>query len=150
MLCLFRYHFTYQLSEKSDVYSFGVVLLELITGQPPILKAPRHTSLIQWAHHSLATGNIENVVDANLQDQYDMNSIWKAADVALRCTSRHSHQRPTMTEVVLELKESLALETARKMSDFPSVGRNLKSGAAGISQTSVDTEIFPGIYPAAR
>ncbi|XP_042412973.1 putative leucine-rich repeat receptor-like protein kinase At2g19210 [Zingiber officinale] len=149
-----EYYLSYQLSEKSDVYSFGVVLLELITGQPPVIKAPHNTTLIQWVQQRLATGNIEDVVDANLGSQYDVNSIWKAADVALRCTSQTSHQRPSMAEVVLELKESLSLEAGPKAPTLnPDLsGKRLDTGTLGMSQTSAhdDIEYFPGISPAAR
>ncbi|KAG6493392.1 hypothetical protein ZIOFF_048375 [Zingiber officinale] len=149
-----KYYLSYQLSEKSDVYSFGVVLLELITGQPPVIKAPHNTTLIQWVQQRLATGNIEDVVDANLGSQYDVNSIWKAADVALRCTSQTSHQRPSMAEVVLELKESLSLEAGPKAPTLnPDLsGKRLDTGTLGMSQTSAhdDIEYFPGISPAAR
>jgi serine/threonine protein kinase len=39
VLCLlfFRYYHTGRLTESSDVYSFGVVLLEVATGELPIL-----------------------------------------------------------------------------------------------------------------
>lgn len=152
---MFRYYSSYQLSEKSDVYSFGVVLLELITGQLPVIKVPQSTTLIQWVQQRLATGNIEDVVDANLGSQYDVNSIWKAADVALRCTSPTAHQRPSMAEVVLELKESLSLEAGpRAPSLNPDLsGKSLDTAATlGMSQTSAhdDIEYFPGISPAAR
>ncbi|URE17724.1 receptor-like serine threonine-protein kinase [Musa troglodytarum] len=61
----------------------------------------------------LANGNIEDVVDSKLQGEYDLNSVWKVADIAFRCTSQAFHERPTMTDVVAELKESLALECPR-------------------------------------
>lgn len=151
---MFRYYLSYQLNEKSDVYSFGVVLLELITGQPPVIKVPHSITLIHWVQQQLATGNIEDVVDANLASQYDVNSIWKAADVALRCTSPTSHERPSMAEVVLELKESLLLETGPKAPSLnPDLrGKNLDTETLGMSQTSArdDMEYFPGISPAAR
>lgn len=103
-----RYYTSFQLSEKSDVYSFGVVLLEVVTGQPPIL--PESVHIVQWVRQRLAKGNIESVVDANMQGQYDLNSVWKVADLALKCTKQASSQRPTMADVVVQLKESLELE----------------------------------------
>uniref|UniRef100_A0A0E0A1U5 non-specific serine/threonine protein kinase n=1 Tax=Oryza glumipatula TaxID=40148 RepID=A0A0E0A1U5_9ORYZ len=100
-----------QVSEKIDVYSFGVVLLEVITGQPPIIKLPEPTTIIQWTRQRLARGNIEGVVDVNMpDDRYDINCIWKVADVALKCTAHAPGQRPTMTDVVTQLKECLELE----------------------------------------
>ena len=97
-----------QPTTKSDVYSFGVVLLELVAGRPAILRDPEPTSLIQWAR-----GNIEGVADPRMRGDHDVNSVWKAADVALKCTAQASAQRPTMTEVVAQLQECLELEEAR-------------------------------------
>ncbi|URE14857.1 receptor-like serine threonine-protein kinase [Musa troglodytarum] len=108
-----EYYISCQLSEKSDVYSFGVILLELITAEPPILIGRQNAHIVQWVRERLANGNIEDVVDSKLQGEYDVNSVWKVADIAFRCTSQASHQRPSMTNVVAELKESLALECPR-------------------------------------
>lgn len=99
-----------QLTVKSDVYSFGIVLLEVITGQTPILQCPDPTNIIQWARQRLARGNIEDVVDVRMQGEYDVNGVWKAADVALKCTVQAPTQRPTMTDVVMQLQECLELE----------------------------------------
>ncbi|CAL9768373.1 unnamed protein product [Musa acuminata subsp. burmannicoides] len=104
-----EYYIKNQLSQKSDVYSFGVVLLELITGQPPVLSDPESSHLVEWVRRKLAKGNIEEVVDAKLQQEYCLNSSWKVANIALECVAHSSVRRPTMTEVVLQLKESLAL-----------------------------------------
>jgi serine/threonine protein kinase len=107
---------TYQLTEKSDVYSFGVVLLQIVTGQSAIIQGSGSNSgsinIIQWVRQRLARGNIESVVDTRMQGEYDINSVWKAADVALKCTAQSAIQRPTMTEVVIQLKECLELEAA--------------------------------------
>ncbi|KAM0839454.1 hypothetical protein ACQ4PT_060304 [Festuca glaucescens] len=105
-----EYAVAMQLSVKSDVYSFGVVLLELITGQQPILQCPEPTNIIQWVRQRLAKGNIEEVVDACMSGNYDVNSVWKVADVALKCTAQDSTQRPTMTDVVAQLQECLQLD----------------------------------------
>ncbi|KAJ4771490.1 Leucine-rich repeat protein kinase family protein [Rhynchospora pubera] len=101
------YASTSQLTEKSDVYSFGVVLLEIITGKSPILQEDQH--LTQFVHQSLSKGKIESIVDPKMGDQYNINSIWKVADLALSCTN-HPAKRPDMTAVVKELKETLNLE----------------------------------------
>ncbi|KAM3332405.1 hypothetical protein ACQJBY_027920 [Aegilops geniculata] len=103
-----EYYTSFQLSEKSDVYSFGIVLLEVVTGQHPIL--PESVHIVQWARQRLAKGDIESVVDGNMQGRYDLNSVWKVADLALRCTEQAASQRPTMADVVVQLKESLELE----------------------------------------
>ncbi|CAL9122026.1 unnamed protein product [Musa textilis] len=100
-----------QLSEKSDVYSFGVVLLELITGQPPILIGSEKIHIVEWVYERLAKGNVEDVVDKSLQGEYDVNCAWKIAYVALNCAMQSSAKRPTMTEVVMQLKERLALQS---------------------------------------
>ncbi|XP_062231940.1 putative leucine-rich repeat receptor-like serine/threonine-protein kinase At2g19230 [Phragmites australis] len=102
-----------QLTEKSDVYSFGIVLLEVITGQPPILRCPEPTSIVQWVRQRLARGDIDDAVDARMRGGYDVNAVWKAADVALKCTAQAPAQRPTMTDVVAQLQECLGLEEGR-------------------------------------
>uniref|UniRef100_A0A804JLB7 Protein kinase domain-containing protein n=1 Tax=Musa acuminata subsp. malaccensis TaxID=214687 RepID=A0A804JLB7_MUSAM len=106
-----EYYVKNQLSEKSDVYSFGVVLLELITGQPPILIGSENIHIVEWVYERLAKGNVEDVVDKSLQGEYDVNCAWKIAYVALNCSMQSSTKRPTMTEVVMQLKERLALQS---------------------------------------
>ncbi|CAL9764343.1 unnamed protein product [Musa acuminata subsp. burmannicoides] len=106
-----EYYVKNQLSEKSDVYSFGVVLLELITGQPPILIGSEKIHIVEWVYERLAKGNVEDVVDKSLQGEYDVNCAWKIAYVALNCAMQSSTKRPTMTEVVMQLKEWLALQS---------------------------------------
>ncbi|VAH22185.1 unnamed protein product [Triticum turgidum subsp. durum] len=109
-----EYLTTFQLTNKSDVFSFGVVLLEIITGQPHILNDPEPTSIVQWVRQRLAHGNIETVVDVRIHNDHDVNSVWKATETALKCTAQLPEQRPTMTDVVLQLQECLKLEATRK------------------------------------
>ncbi|KAL5822633.1 hypothetical protein ACOSQ4_020533 [Xanthoceras sorbifolium] len=113
-----EYYISNRLTEKSDVYSFGVVLLELITGKPIILKSldnsnsNRHIS--QWVSSMLAKGDIKSTVDPRLKGGFDINSVWKAVEIAMACVSPTSNKRPTMNHVVMELNECLATEAARK------------------------------------
>ncbi|CAL2245210.1 unnamed protein product [Prunus armeniaca] len=48
------------------------------------------------------------------------NSVWKAVEIAFACVSSSSNRRPTMSQVVMELKECLAIELARKNRDAES------------------------------
>lgn len=105
-----RYHETGKPTTKSDVYSFGVVLLELVTGRPVILHDPDPINIINWTRRHLVRGNIEGIVDARMQGNYDVNSVWKVTEIALGCTAPVSAQRPTMTEVAAKLQECLQLE----------------------------------------
>ncbi|CAL4909209.1 unnamed protein product [Urochloa decumbens] len=78
-----------------------------------ILRDPEPTSIIHWSRQRLARGNIEGVVDPRMRGDHDVNGVWKAADVALKCTEQASARRPTMTDVVAQLQECLDLEEAR-------------------------------------
>ncbi|XP_048527697.1 probable LRR receptor-like serine/threonine-protein kinase PAM74 [Triticum urartu] len=106
-----EYYHTGRLTESSDVYSFGVVLLEIATGEPPIL--PGHGHIVQRMKQKMATGNITSVADARLGGAYEVTSMWKLVDTAIACTADAAVGRPTMAAVVAQLKESIALEEAR-------------------------------------
>ncbi|RCV16865.1 hypothetical protein SETIT_3G172800v2 [Setaria italica] len=151
-----EYQATVQPTTKSDVYSFGVVLLELVTGRQAILSDPDPTSIIQWVRRRLARGNIEDVVDTRMHGEYDVNSVWKVADIALKCTMQAPVQRPTMTDVVAQLQECLELEEGHRTgggrrgsfytgsnSDFD-LGYNAyttDSQSTDVSQTSIAFEM---------
>ncbi|KAL7162569.1 hypothetical protein ACSBR2_042962 [Camellia fascicularis] len=51
-----EYYSTSRLTEKSDVYGFGVVLLELITGQPAIIKSDENIHVVNWVKPMLERG----------------------------------------------------------------------------------------------
>nr|CAB3453198.1 unnamed protein product [Digitaria exilis]CAB3486675.1 unnamed protein product [Digitaria exilis] len=106
------YYQTGRLTESSDVYSFGVVLLEVATGEPPIV--PGHGHIIQRVKQVIATGDISLVADVRLRGAYDVSSMWKVVDIAMMCVVDAAAQRPTMAAVIMQLKESLALEEARE------------------------------------
>ncbi|XP_059630738.1 probable LRR receptor-like serine/threonine-protein kinase At1g05700 isoform X2 [Cornus florida] len=100
-------------TEKSDVYSFGIVVLEIITSKPPIARGYDKTHIIQWVSSVLENGDIKGIVDPRLQGDFEVNSVWKAVELAMSCVSQPSTIRPTMNYVVMELRDCLATEIAR-------------------------------------
>ncbi|XP_042386707.1 senescence-induced receptor-like serine/threonine-protein kinase [Zingiber officinale] len=104
-----KYCSTLEYNKKSDVFSFEVVLQELIMGQPPILKGvpDEMVFIVERVQEKLKRGNIEAIIDSRLQNIYDINSIWPTAELELLCTADVPSERPTMSEIIAELKESL-------------------------------------------
>lgn len=113
---------TNRLNEKSDVYSFGVLLLEIITGRPALSKSTHNekTHISEWVKPILETRAIEGIVDPRLEGNFNINSTWKIVEIAMNCVSQNSRERPTMSQVVGELKESLKLELEQKNLPFDS------------------------------
>lgn len=59
-------------------------------------------------------GDIKSIVGPWLNGNFNSNSVCKTVEIALICVSSSSNRRPTMSQVVMELKECLAIELARK------------------------------------
>ncbi|XP_040999963.1 LRR receptor-like serine/threonine-protein kinase IOS1 isoform X1 [Juglans microcarpa x Juglans regia] len=108
-----EYHITNRLTEKSDVYSFGVVLLKIITSRPAIERSEARTHVSEFVRSMLAKGDIKNIVDPRLHGNFNSNSVWKAVEIAIGCVSPTAAERPTMSQVVVDLKECMATELAR-------------------------------------
>ncbi|GFY97103.1 leucine-rich repeat protein kinase family protein [Actinidia rufa] len=108
-----EYHSTGKLSEKSDVYSFGIVLLELITGQPAVIKETEGTQqfihIVKWI--LLKEMDINDIIDSRLQGNFGMDSALKVIEIAMECVLETARQRPYMATVLAKLKECLALES---------------------------------------
>uniref|UniRef100_A0A2N9FNA9 Protein kinase domain-containing protein n=1 Tax=Fagus sylvatica TaxID=28930 RepID=A0A2N9FNA9_FAGSY len=110
-----EYYTTNKLTEKTDVYSFGVVLLEIITNQPVIQNSDEMTHIRDWVSFMLAAeSDIKKIVDPRLLGNYNINSVMKAIDIAMYCVSLTPSKRPTMDQVMAELKECLAIELAQR------------------------------------
>ncbi|KAJ3678978.1 hypothetical protein LUZ61_021142 [Rhynchospora tenuis] len=137
------YASTSELTEKSDVYSFGVILLEIVTGKSPIIEGPEgsRSNLTQFVQERLSKGNIESILDPNMRGQYNINSIWKVANLALRCTDSPA-RRPDMTKIVRELEETMNLEV--------SCIDTSKVASEDISRLSIGGEVHDGNFKMAH
>lgn len=128
---------------KSDVYSFGIVLLELITGQPAIIRSPDMIHIIHWIRPFIERGDIQSIVDPMLQGEFNPNSAWKAVEVAMSCIPPAAIQRPEMSDVLSELKECLAIEMARDRSWSRKSNERSLSNSLELTTMDIDTEITP-------
>ncbi|CAL9244279.1 unnamed protein product [Arabidopsis halleri] len=133
-----EYYQTSRLGEKSDVYSFGIVLLEMITNQPVIDRNRRKAHITQWVGSELNGGDIAKIMDPKLSGDYDSRSAWRALELAMSCADPTSARRPTMSHVVIELKECLVSENSR---------RNMSRGMESLDSPEVsmifDNEMIP-------
>ena len=58
----------------------------------------------------LAEGEIKAVVDPSLGDKYNVDCMWKVAELGMMCVEPRPFNRPTMSQVVQELREAIAME----------------------------------------
>ncbi|GJM97197.1 hypothetical protein PR202_ga14105 [Eleusine coracana subsp. coracana] len=96
-------YFSYgKVNEKIDVYAFGVVLLEIISGRRPITpgNAKGKESLVGWAKPLLSSGEIKELVDPLLWNDYDCDEMERMTLAASLCTRTSAQSRPEMTQVV--------------------------------------------------
>ncbi|KAK1400900.1 putative WALL ASSOCIATED KINASE (WAK)-LIKE 10 [Heracleum sosnowskyi] len=96
-----------QYTDKSDVYSFGVVLVELLTGQKPIL-APRSDdegrSLATYFILTMEENRIFDILDPRIGKEDRKEEIKAFANIAYRCLNLNGRKRPTMKQVAAELE----------------------------------------------
>ncbi|KAF2301069.1 hypothetical protein GH714_019859 [Hevea brasiliensis] len=90
----------------------GIVYKKNQECKPVLARTNPVTHLSQWVSSLLATGHIENVVDPRLDGDFNINSVGKAVEIAMACTSPTCTRRPTKLRVVNELNECLAAEIA--------------------------------------
>ncbi|KAL1534049.1 non-specific serine/threonine protein kinase [Salvia divinorum] len=84
--------------EKTDVFAFGVFLLELVSGKRPVDSS--HQSLHSWAKPILSRGDLKEVIDPRLGDDYSIIHLNRLAFAASLCIRASPIWRPTISEVV--------------------------------------------------
>ncbi|XBI42732.1 hypothetical protein VPH35_107586 [Triticum aestivum] len=77
---------------------------------------PQTFHLPNWVRHKIAMGNIHDIMDKRLLDQYDAHSLQSVVDLAMNYVENAAINRPTMTEVVSRLKGLLPVVSSEKLS----------------------------------
>lgn len=113
------YTSTGDFTDKSDVYSFGVVLLELITRRKAKYDG---TSLrVQFDKHYKDDDMRRKMYDQDLLSDdaqpHCLECLDKMADIAVQCLRNNVDERPTMAEVLEDLKK--LRESAKTHNTYP-------------------------------
>ncbi|CAN6237857.1 unnamed protein product [Urochloa humidicola] len=100
-------------SERTDVFGYGIMLLELVTGQRAIdfsrLEEEEEVLLLDHVKKLQREGQLDSIVDGNLNQNYDDEELEMIIQIALLCTQASPEDRPSMSEVVRMLEgEGLA------------------------------------------
>ncbi|KAK4414000.1 putative receptor-like protein kinase [Sesamum alatum] len=102
------------LMEKADIYSFGVLILVIVSGRRPlhVLSSPmklEKANLISWSRSLAHTGNILELVDERLKDEYNKEQASLCINLALACLQKMPELRPDIGDVVKILKGEMEL-----------------------------------------
>ncbi|KAF9688868.1 hypothetical protein SADUNF_Sadunf01G0032700 [Salix dunnii] len=97
------------LTEKADIYSLGVLILVIVSGRRPlhVLASPmklEKANLISWCRQLARTGNILELVDERVKDEYSKEQARLCINLALSCLQRLPELRPDIGEIVKILK----------------------------------------------
>ncbi|KAL8471776.1 hypothetical protein ACS0TY_029126 [Phlomoides rotata] len=111
------YMATQKLTRKSDTYSFGVVLLETLCGRPAVdsTSAEDERILTIWARDMFRKGEANQIVDLSLKDEISLNSLNVFVGVAIKCLEDEPNNRPTMSQVLLQLELALEQQDTRNL-----------------------------------
>ncbi|XP_021773288.1 wall-associated receptor kinase-like 22 [Chenopodium quinoa] len=96
---------TQVVTDKCDVYSFGVLLLELLTRSNPIRMLRGGRDLVDVFVSAFQNNCVMNMIDRELLNQASRDEIKQAVRIALKCVAKKGAERPTMIEVVVQLRQ---------------------------------------------
>ncbi|KAI3814461.1 hypothetical protein L1987_14101 [Smallanthus sonchifolius] len=120
---------TGKLTKESDVYTFGVLLLEVLCGVPELVDTDdyeeRHVT--ELVPKRLEQDMLRKIVHFDIRDEITTESLETYAKIACRCVMKNPEERPTMSEVVVELEKALRLQGG-KVSDVKIFGSSNGNG----------------------
>jgi serine/threonine protein kinase len=123
-----EYSSTGRLKPATDLYSLGVVMLEVLTGNPPVVsvweetkKRMVDTTLVSWALPSIEAGQLGDVLDRRptpAPNPGQREALQLVASTAASCLRLHGDNRPAIPDVVASLEEALQLICNDKFGRF--------------------------------
>ncbi|KAJ9542973.1 hypothetical protein OSB04_029479 [Centaurea solstitialis] len=103
-------------SVKSDVFSFGVLVLEIVSGKKNrgFFHQDQHDTLLGHAWRLYKEDKLLELVDATLEDSWNVSEVLQSINVGLSCAQQHPEDRPSMSSVVHMLGGEGALPPPRQ------------------------------------
>nr|DAD29331.1 TPA_asm: hypothetical protein HUJ06_030799 [Nelumbo nucifera] len=114
-------------TEKSDVYSFGLLSLEVLTGKETfrMTNEVSDSDLVEESEGAIHLfrrnwnkKDIEVYLNSNILKEGNKEQQMAFLGVALRCVKSKPEERPTMTEVVQELRQIKQLQPSSISCEF--------------------------------
>ncbi|XP_054791417.1 putative receptor-like protein kinase At1g80870 [Prosopis cineraria] len=96
-------------TEKTDIYSLGVLILVIVSGRRPLhiplspLKLEK-ANLVSWCKQLAQSGNILELVDERLKEDYNKEQASLCINMALSCLQKDPELRPDIGDIVKNLK----------------------------------------------
>ncbi|KAI3697353.1 hypothetical protein L6452_30313 [Arctium lappa] len=107
-----QYERTGILTKESDVYSFGVVLFEVLCGR--LACVFNYHDERRFLHHLAPTcyknGELDKIVDPSIKEHIKPRTLSKFSSIAYQCLKETREERPTIAEVVLQLKQAKEIQ----------------------------------------
>ncbi|KAK4269506.1 hypothetical protein QN277_022655 [Acacia crassicarpa] len=108
------------LTEKTDIYSFGVLILVVVSGRRPLLhileSSPllklEKANLVSWCRQLAKSGNILELVDERLREDYNKEQASLCINLALSCIQKNPELRPHIGDTVKVLNGDMDLPAA--------------------------------------
>lgn len=102
------------LIEKTDIYSFGVLILVIVSGRRPlhVLASPmklEKANLISWCRQLAQGGDLLELVDEKLKNDYNKAQASLCVNLALACLQKMPELRPDIGDIVKILKGEIDL-----------------------------------------
>ncbi|CAI9294819.1 unnamed protein product [Lactuca saligna] len=99
------------LTKESDVYSFGVVLFEVLCGRVGCVDYnDERKFLFHYAPTCYKNGDMEKIVDQRIRKDINPITLLKFSATAYQCLQETREHRPTIDEVVFQLKEAMKIQ----------------------------------------
>ncbi|KAK6129157.1 hypothetical protein DH2020_037089 [Rehmannia glutinosa] len=111
-----HYFNTCKITRKIDTYAFGVVLFEVLCGRPAVDSwLPEDERILaNWGRVKSSKGEVDQIVDSSLRQEISPDSLKTFVGVAERCLHDEPKNRPTMSQVVLQLEFALEQQNNRQ------------------------------------
>jgi hypothetical protein len=84
----------------------------------------------------LEAGDIHSVIDKALDNKFNEESVWKVAQIAMMSIDPHGVNRPSMRQVVRNLRDAIAMEGENSIPPTNSTRPNLSHPHASQSSAS--------------